>query len=42
VVEGAEIEEGMHAVDEDAEPLDFAEAPDADTDDDDEDDDDDS
>jgi len=44
VVEGAEIEEGMHAVDDDAEPLDFAEASDADTDsdDDDEDDDDDS
>jgi tetratricopeptide repeat protein len=42
VVEGAEIEEGMHAVDDDAEPLDFVEAPDADTDDDDEDEDDDS
>jgi hypothetical protein len=42
VVEGAEIEEGMHAVDDDAEPLDFVEAPDAETDDDDEDDDDDS
>jgi hypothetical protein len=41
VVEGAEIEEGMHAVDDDAEPLDFAEAPDADTDSDDDDDDDD-
>jgi hypothetical protein len=41
VVEGAEIEEGMHAVDDDAEPLDFAEAPDAETDDDDDEDDDD-
>jgi hypothetical protein len=41
VVAGAEIEEGMHAVDDDAEPLDFAESPDADTDDDDDDDDDD-
>jgi len=40
VAEGAEIEEGMHAVDDDAEPLDFAESPDAEEDDDDEDDDD--
>jgi hypothetical protein len=37
VVEGPEIEEGMHAVDDDAEPLDFAEA--AETEDEDDDDD---
>jgi len=42
VVEGGEIEEGMHAVDDDAEPLDFAESSDGDGGDDDEDDDDDS
>jgi hypothetical protein len=33
-VEGAEIEEGMHAVDDDAEPLDFVESTDDDKDDD--------
>ena len=40
VVEGGEIEEGMHAVDDDAEPLDFAEAADGGDDDEDDDDDD--
>jgi hypothetical protein len=39
VVEGGEIEEGMHAVDDDAEPLDFVESTDDDKDDDDDDDD---
>ena len=34
VVEGGEIEEGMHAVDDDAEPLDFVESTDDDKDDD--------
>jgi hypothetical protein len=39
VVEGGEIEEGMHAVDDDAEPLDFVESTDEDKDEDDDDDD---
>jgi hypothetical protein len=39
-VEGGEIEEGMHAVDDDAEPLDFAESTDGADDDEDDDDDD--
>ena len=38
VVESGEIEEGMHAVDDDAEPLDFVESTDDDKDDDDDDD----
>ncbi|HXC75776.1 MAG TPA: tetratricopeptide repeat protein [Candidatus Acidoferrum sp.] len=40
VVEGGEIEEGMHTVDDDAEPLDFAESSDGADDDEDDDDDD--
>ena len=40
VVEGGEIEEGMHAVDDDAEPLDFVESSDGGDDDEDDDDDD--
>lgn len=39
VVEGGEIEEGMHAVDDDAEPLEFVESTDDDKDDEDDDDD---
>src|SRR6202162_397812 len=39
VVDGGEIEEGMHAVDDDAEPLDFVESTDDDKDDEDDDDD---
>jgi hypothetical protein len=39
-VEGSEIEEGMHAVDDEAEPLDFAESADTEEEDDDDDDDD--
>ena len=37
LVEGGEIEEGMHAVDDDAEPLDFVESTDDDKDDEDDD-----